>query len=559
MQTTDSTLVGHITDISGGRLIATLRTEADGFEPVMQVGQETLSVGQLGSQLLVIHRDLKLLGQVLRMWEEEAEVIIPDPEGAGTPRTSKVRHLKLLPLGEITPGGEFSRGVKQFPVTGAEVHLVSAKQLEVLFDRFRKEDLALGWLSSRGDIDVYLDPNPLFTRHLAIIGQSGAGKSWTVTSLLQKAIKTMPKAHVVMLDLHGEYGWRDDAGKMHSAFREEMVHHVNARDLEIPYWLLTYSELVDFMIDKTDPNATLQIAYLRDVLYLLRKKANAHLNLEQLSVDSPVYFSLKELYLHFKNANEQQLDFGKTKGTMFGAFDNFLVRFQSMYNDKRYDFLLRPKKRSKSEDLEDLLRDFIGLGETKRQITVIDLSSVPSDVRPMVSSQIARLAYEFNYWNPRRREFPILLVCEEAHQYLPREGNPALAATRKAMERIAKEGRKYGVALVVISQRPTELSETVLAQCSNYLCLRISNPDDQAYVRGLMPEGEADMAEILASLSRGEVLAVGDATPLPTRFQVYPPDPPPSSSDVPLSASWRTGPDDLDVADIIDHWWKQKR
>ena len=265
------------------------------------------------------------------------------------------------------------------------------------------------------------------------------------------------------------------------------------------------------------------------------------------------------MYLHFKNANEQQLDFGKTKGTMFGAFDNFLVRFQSMYNDKRYDFLLRPKKRGKSEDLEDLLRDFVGLGDTKRQITVIDLSSVPSDVRPMVSSQIARLAYEFNYWNPRRREFPILLVCEEAHQYLPREGNPALAATRKAMERIAKEGRKYGVALVVISQRPTELSETVLAQCSNYLCLRISNPDDQAYVRGLMPEGEADMAEILASLSRGEVLAVGDATPLPTRFQVYPPDPPPSSSDVPLSQSWRTGPDDLDVADIIDHWWKQTR
>jgi DNA helicase HerA-like ATPase len=561
MQNSDNTLVGHITDISGGRLIATLLTEAQGFEPVMKIGQEILSVGQLGSQLLVVHRDLKLLGQVLRMWEEEDEKIVSGSESdaSGITRTSKVRHLKLLPLGEISPKGEFNRGVKQFPITGAEVHLVSAKQLEVLFDRFRKEDLALGWLSSRKEIDVYLDPNPLFTRHLAIIGQSGAGKSWTVTSLLQKAIKTMPKAHVVMLDLHGEYGWRDDEGKMRSAFKEDMVRHVNARELEIPYWLLTYSELVDFMIDKTDPNSTLQIAYLRDVLYSLRKKANAHLKLERLSVDSPVYFSLKELYMHFKNANEQQLDFGKTKGTMFGAFDNFLVRFQSMYNDKRYDFLLRPKKRTKSESLEDLLRDFIGLGETKRQITVIDLSSVPSDVRPMVSSQIARLAYEFNYWNPRRREFPILLVCEEAHQYLPRGDNPALAATRKAMERIAKEGRKYGVALVVISQRPTELSETVLAQCSNYMCLRISNPDDQAYVRGLMPEGEADMAEILASLSRGEVLAVGDATPLPTRFQVYPPDPPPASSDVPLAQSWRTGPDDLDVADIVNHWWNQER
>ncbi len=559
MQTSDATLVGHITDISGGQLIATLLTEAEGFEPVVKIGRETLSVGQLGSQLMIVHRGLKVLGQVLRMWEEKGDKIVSSSDSitAGISRTSKNRFLKLLPLGEITAAGEFNRGVKEFPITGAEVHLVSSAQLEVLFDRFRKEDLALGWLSSRKEIDVYLDPNPLFTRHLAILGQSGAGKSWTVTSLLQRAIKTMPKAHVVMLDLHGEYGWRDDEGKMHSAFPEEIVHHVDARELEIPYWLLTYSELVDFMIDKTDPNATLQIAYLRDVLYSLRKKANTHLNLEQLSVDSPVYFSLKELYQHFKNANEQQLDFGKTRGTMFGAFDNFLVRFQSMFNDKRYDFLLRPKKRTKSEDLEDLLRDFIGLGETKRQITVIDLSPIPSDVRPMVSSQIARLAYEFNYWNPRRREFPILLVCEEAHQYLPRDADPALAATRKAMERIAKEGRKYGVSLVVISQRPTELSETVLAQCSNYL--RISNPDDQAYVRGLMPEGEADMAEILASLSRGEVLAVGDATPLPTRFQVYPPDPPPASSDVPLSESWRTGPDDLDVAGIINHWWQQKR
>ncbi len=563
MQTSDSTQVGNITEVSGGQLIATLFTEAEGFEPVVKIGSETLSVGQLGSQLLIKHLHISILGQVLKMWEDPPQEFTTDnKKGSMTgsiARPSKKRYVKILPLGEIDQQGTFIRGVKQFPVTGAEVHLVTAKQLEVLFDRFRSENLSLGRLSSRKEIEVFLDPNPLFTRHMAILGQSGAGKSWTVTSLLQKTVKTMPKSHIVMLDLHGEYGWKDEQGKMHSAFPKEIVRHIDARELEIPYWLLTYAELVDFLIDKTDPTATLQIAYLRDVLYALRKKANAHLGLDQLSVDSPVYFPLKELYLHFKQANEQQLDFGKTKGTLYGAFDNFLVRFQSMYNDKRYDFLLRPSKRTKSEHLEDLLRDFIGLGEEKRQITVIDLSPIPSDVRPMVSSQIARLAYEFNYWNPKRREFPILLVCEEAHQYLPREGDPALAATRKAMERIAKEGRKYGVALCVISQRPTELSETVLAQCSNYLCLRISNPDDQAYVRSLMPEGEADMAETLASLSRGEVLAVGDATPLPTRFQVDVPNPPPASADVPLSKSWRTGPDDLDVADIVQHWWQQKR
>ena len=146
--------------------------------------------------------------------------------------------------------------------------------------------------------------------------------------------------------------------------------------------------------------------------------------------------SIKELYLQFKKANEQQLDFGKTRGPLFGAFDEFLVRFQAMFNDSRYDFLFRPKKRMKSLDLEDLLRDFIGLGDPKRQITVIDLSAVPSDVRPTVSAQIGRLAFEFNYWNPHYREFPILLVCEEAHSYIPRAGtgHTQYEATRRAME-----------------------------------------------------------------------------------------------------------------------------
>lgn len=216
-------------------------------------------------------------------------------------------------------------------------------------------------------------------------------------------------------------------------------------------------------------------------------------------------------------------------------------------------------KNKTSASLEALLRDFVGLGEPKRQVTVIDLSPVPVDLRPVISAQIGRLAYEFNYWNPRRHEFPLLLVCEEAHQYIPRESDTRFVGTRRSMERIAKEGRKYGVTLCIVSQRPTELSETVLAQCGNYLCLRISNADDQEYVRRLLPEGAKNLADRLASLRRGEVLAVGDAALLPTRIQVDLPDPPPASSDAPFSRSWMNGPDDLDVADIIDRWWRQVR
>lgn len=560
MSDAGSSIIGHVSDVAGSRIIANLLTDEEGFQQSIIMDDEKVLVGQLGTQVLITHGDLKILGQIIRMWMEPREVHAT-LTGQNTELTRPItdKKIEILPLGEISVDGTFYRGVTHYPVLNANVTAVAAHEMETLFHSFREHNLPLGRLSNKKSIEVFLDPNPMFTRHLAILGQSGAGKSWTVSSLIQRAVKTMPKAHIVMLDIHGEYGWRDTDGKIHSAFPEDIVRHIDARELEIPYWLLTYAELIDLLIDRTDPNASVQMAFMRDVLFSLRKKSNAELNLSQLSVDSPVFFSLKEMYMHFKKANEQQLDFGKSKGTLFGAFDEFLVRFQSMYNDSRYDFLLKPKKRKSSMNLESLLRDFVGLGSPKRQVTVVDLSPVPSDIRPMVAAQIGRLAFEFNYWNPKRREFPLLLVCEEAHQYLPREEATENLGARKAMEKIAKEGRKYGVSLCVVSQRPTDLSSTVLSQCSNYICLRVSNPIDQEYIKGLMPEGQAGLADVMASLRRGEALILGDAAPLPTRIQIYPPDPPPASSDVPLSDSWRHGAEDLDVKDIVHHWWEQKR
>jgi DNA helicase HerA-like ATPase len=178
-------------------------------------------------------------------------------------------------------------------------------------------------------------------------------------------------------------------------------------------------------------------------------------------------------------------------------------------------------------------------------------------VRPTVSAQIGRLAFEFNYWNPYRRQFPILLVCEEAHAYIPREGGTQYEGTRRSMERIAKEGRKYGVGLAVVSQRPHELSETVLAQCSSFLCFRISNPDDQEYVRELVPDSEGELIDILASLGRGEAVALGECSPVLTRFQMRAPDPTPNSDDIDFYTQWRGGPDDLDVDAIVARWRSQ--
>jgi len=540
------THLGVLVDIASGCFTA--RLDADARHTVYRrVGDEQVTIGQVGTYVLAAGQQTRILCQIASAREEK--------DG------DTVEHLlTLLPLGAIGGDGSFSRGIGRFPPLGTPVYLAERPLLDAMFASVRRHGLDLGRLSQRSDLPVYADPSLLFNRHLAILGQSGAGKSWAVCSILQRAVKLMPRAHIVLLDLHGEYGWRGADGTLHSAFPADVVRYIDARALEIPYWLLTYGELIDLLVDRNDANAALHISFLREVLHALRREDNDHLGIDRLSVDSPVYFSLDDLYESCREVNEQQFEFGKSDGPLFGAFTEFLLRFQAMRNDSRYDFLLRPERRTASLHLEDLLRDFIGLGEPKRQITVIDLSAVPSDVRPTVTAQIGRLAFEFNYWNPRRREFPILLVCEEAHQYIPNDRHDnRQAATTRQMERIAREGRKYGIGLCVVSQRPTEVSETVLSQCGNFICLRTTNPGDQDYIRRLMPQGEQGLAELLATLRRGEALALGDAVALPTRFRIYPPDPAPARSDVDVARAWRTGPEDLDVADIVRRWWRQAR
>ncbi|HMB59582.1 MAG TPA: DUF87 domain-containing protein, partial [Xanthomonadales bacterium] len=504
-RTDQRTLIGHIVEVTGAEFVAQLLSEDEGFVPEVKMGNDTIRVGQVGSYLLVSQAGFRLLMVVESMWNE------PSLDGETT------RMLRLSPLGELNMDDEFSRGVAHYPTTGAELHLVTAETLSKLFAEFDEANYVVGKLSSFESIDVYVDASAFFGRHLAILGQSGSGKSWSVTSLVQSALKAMPNAHMILLDLHGEYSLKKDDLKSHSVFPKHLVRCLDADDLEIPYWLLSFAELVDLLIDMSDEHAPVQIAYLRTTVLELKKEANQHLDLGHVTVDTPIYFSLEELVKRFKSANEQTASFGKETTASYGKFDHLLIKLQSRMNDTRYDFLLRPSRRTSSESLPGLMRDFVGLGEPKAKITVIDLSSVPLDLHPTVTSQIGRLAFEFNYWNPRCREFPIFLICEEAHSYIPRESTNQHAQTRRAMERIAKTGRKYGVGICVVSQRPHELSETVLSQCSTFVCLRISNPDDQAYVRELVPDASRGMLDSLPSLAQGEAIAVGEAVPLPIR------------------------------------------
>ncbi len=546
-----SILIGYVSEVRGDGMVARVAEEHATETPLIKLGADEVLAGQIGSYVVIRQANIAVLALVYKMWGSDRF----DPSD----RRSTDRFIALIAVGEIQNDGTFMRGVRHYPTPGAKVYAVGMEEINAIFSKFRNYNFFIGQLSSHKDYHLSLDPRALFGRHFAIIGQSGSGKSWTVTSLIQNTIKAMPKSHIIMLDLHGEYCWKDEQGKLHSAFADSQVNYIDAMEMEMPYWMMTYAELVDLFIDRTDSGATMQMSYMREILQQLKRKEAKQLGLATVSIDTPIYFSLAEMYMQFKAANEERKDFGKTFGALFGQFDEFLIRMQSRFNDVRYDFLLKPKIRNSSDSMAGLLRQFVGLGDKKANITVVDLSAVPTDVRPAVSAQVGRLAYEFNYWNPKRRDFPITLICEEAHAYIPREKGGQFDGTKKMMERIAKEGRKYGVSIGVVSQRPTELSETMLSQCSTFICLRTTNPDDQAYIRGLVPEAEGDLTDILSSLGRGEALVLGEAAPLPTRVQIYRPNPEPKSNDVDYFTSWREGPDDLDVEDIVNLWRTQTR
>jgi len=542
-----SSVLGHLIEVTSQFFVAKLKTDLDGLSSDKMIGMDKVRIGQVGSYLMVKQSDTRVLCTVESMWTEDSA------------RGHDIHKLRLVPLGEFNTNGNFERGINHFPTVGAELHVVSNWNLERIFSDFSDVFYKIGKLSTFEAIDVYLDASNFFGRHAAILGQTGAGKSWTVTSLIQSALRYMPNAHIIIMDMHGEYGDKKTDAHMSSPFPASKVRCMDALDLEMPYWVLTYSDLAGIFISDDDPNASIQLAFLRGALSDLRIESNKGSDLGHITVDSPVYFSLEALRDKFEDANQETSDFGRKKGALFGRFDQLLVRMHSLMNDGRYDFMLKPRLRTSTDSLVDLMRDFVGLGEPKANVTVLNLSAVPYDVAPTVTALIGRLAFEFNFWNPKCLEFPIWLVCEEAQQYIPRDNNSRFKEARRTMEHISKAGRKYGVGLCVVSQRPHEVSETVLAQCGTFICMRISNPDDQEYLRAMVPDAARGTFSSLTSLARGEAVAMGAAVPMPVRFKMNLPNPPPNSSDGDFAEKWSKGGEEIDVEQLVSNWHHQVR
>jgi DNA helicase HerA-like ATPase len=525
----ETKLIGKVSAVSNAGISVVLNDDVV-IKP-MAYG-DTSRVGQVGTFVVMPEYERSIIATVFSARDTSLS-----GENAGGKRI-----LEIKPLGTVQTG-RFERGLSALPAIGSPVYATDDDDMRAVFATFRGSNFSLGTLSMFSEERLYIDPNKFFSKHIALFGSTGSGKSSTVASIIQK-VHHLQNTHVIMLDLHGEYI---------NAFKDT-GNLVNIAELELPYWLMNFEELVETFIDENEPSANNQMMVLKEAVLDSKKGKNMNLK-EFINVDTPVFFDFLDVSVRMKSLDSERTLGGK-EGPFYGQFTRFLVRLDSKLNDKRYEFLFKPKNYRSSEKFGDLLSKLFGIN-TGKKITIIDLSRVPFDVVNVLISLLGRVIYDFNLWNKARRDFPVLIVFEEAHNYL--SSLTSSKAARKTVERIAKEGRKYGVSCMIVSQRPAEISETIVSQCNNFVAMRLLNPNDQNYVRKLVPDSQADFIDVLPTLRQGEAFVIGDSVALPVRVQIDMPQPPPGGADIRFFDKWTKSDDLTEVNEVVNNWWKQIR
>lgn len=418
---------------------------------------------------------------------------------------------------------------------------------------------------------AYLNGNKFFQRHAFIGGSTGSGKSWTTAKIIEQ-MSGLTTANAIVFDLHGEYSPLVGQGIQH--FKVAGPADVEAKKtigdgvLYLPYWLLSYEALVSMFVDRSDQNAPNQAMIMaREVNQAKQKylEENGQQDvLKHFTVDSPVPFDLDVLMGRLNDINVEMVPGarGEKQGDFFGKLARMISRLENKISDRRLGFMFNG-----GGDVLDFtwLEKFTTavLGSTdengKAGIKVINFSEVPSDVLPLIVSLVARVTFSVQQWTPSELRHPIALLCDEAHLYMPQR-NMADSADNVSLdifERIAKEGRKYGVSLVVISQRPSEVNKTMLSQCSNFVSMRLTNAEDQGVIKRLLPDSLGGFSDVLPTLDTGEALVVGDASLLPSRIRIDEPKNKPNSGTVNFWDEWQKPVKDKRLSIAVDNWRKQ--
>lgn len=474
----------------------------------------------------------------------------------------------------------FKRGVETFPQIESKCYGISGQNLQNFMNILGKDidadkRLKIGSFMMDTTADAVLDGNKFFQRHAAVLGSTGSGKSWCIANILEKA-SVLKYTNIIVFDMHGEYkslseGSESIAQRFKIAGPGDLK--VTKPDvLFLPYWLLNREELLSMILDRSDSNAPNQASrFTRHVRDLKEKTLNSEGKtdtLETFTVDSPIPFSMSELIQKLK-IDDTTKGVGKNgaavKGEWEGKLTRFISRLETKIEDKTYGFMFQPTDEAQKYDwLGAILCKLLGYTDGEKGIKIIDFSEVPSDVLPVVTGTLARLLYDVQFWMDPEKRTPFTIICDEAHLYLPVKED-ADSVQKQALynfERIAKEGRKYGVSILPVSQRPADVSKTILSQCNNFIVLRLTNERDKGVIKNLLPDALKSTIELLPLLDVGEALVVGDAILLPSKIVLDKP----SDTHKPISATrnfwdeWENKePDNAAIIDAIEALRKQCR
>ena len=425
-----------------------------------------------------------------------------------------------------------------------------------------QEPLSLGRYTLDDAAEAWIDGNRFFQRHAVVVGSTGSGKSWTVARILEQ-VAQLPSASAVLFDIHGEYTplVGDGIDHFRVAGPGDLAANKKLTDgiLYLPYWLLTYEEMLAILLDRSDQNAPNQaMIFNREVVDAKReylKADNREDVLANFTVDSPVPYGISDVLARLGEIDVEMVPGAGSnfkQGPFHGKLTRFIQRLDSKIGDRRLGFLFSAGEDAlRYEWMEELATALLGSTAVRGAggVKIIDFSEVPSDILPLVIGLVARVVFSVQQWTEKPKRHPVALLCDEAHLYVPERHNSGVAEEGlKSFERIAKEGRKYGVGLVVISQRPAEVNRTVLSQCNNFVTMRLTNAEDQAVIRRLLPDTLGSFADLLPILDVGEALVVGDAAMLPSRIRVDEPRNRPSSATVEFWDRWS----EKDVANGIN-------
>lgn len=546
---TDAILkIGRVVEVSGSKVVGELEGTVEDLYRTYKSRRYT--VGQVGSIVKIEAGDKLVFGVVtaLRM----TETLLDGGEAVSAVKaTSDTKWLEIELFGEALRTGlgesdfEFQRGVVTYPLPGQGILVASVGELERIYHRPDKPSIHVGSLSQASSLPVYLLMDELLGKHFAVLGTTGSGKSCSVTVLLRSILEVAPKAHMILLDPHNEY---------RRAFLD-CAEAIDPTTLNLPHWLLNFEESIELFIGRTEYAATSQTNILKDAMLAARKDFGLPgIASEKVTVDTPVPYKLSKLIEKIDASMPPQ----PSKQDPYLKIKN---KIETLRQDSRFSFLIRPDE-AVTDELGSIAGQYLRIPVSDKPLSIIDLSGVPSDVVDVVVSVLCRMIFDFAVWSPRPVKVPIVLVCEEAHRYAPRGGDAAFKPTRKALSRIAKEGRKYGVGLGLISHRPSELEESILSQCNTLIALRMSNEQDQNFVQRALPDSVRSLVNVLPTLRKQEALVVGEGSIVPVRlhFSDLAEENQPQSNDVPFACRWANETTDGEfVNEVVRRWRLQER